>query len=232
MSLGLARRKELQKRRSQRFWGFVKFLMLMVILISTAYYAYDTGFKLAEGEILRWKNQYEEKNHENRKLETELGRDKAMLEQLQALLPNEDTQNLLSVINNRVGEGVEVARMTQLIKGLTLDQKCDATSNSRRFMIITPVSVERNSSASFERGMITVSGKGHAALNDEGNPEAWFDTQKEVTVNFTLPGGETQEMKAILPLFHSIVIAENEYRLSITAGRRSFADVSVQKCGL
>lgn len=232
MSLGLARRKELQKRRSQRFWGFVKFLIMMVVIVSTAFYAYDTGFKIADGEIQRWKNQYEQEARQNEKLQSELGSDKATLEQLKALVPSEDTKNLLTVINDRVIEGVKVARMARVIKGLTLNQKCNANSNSRRFMVITPVSPERNSSVSFMRGMITVSGQGSAALSKKGNPEAWFDPQKDVSINFTLPGGEKQETKGTLPLYYSMVVGENEYRFSINAGRRSFADVSVQKCGL
>ena len=127
---------------------------------------------------------------------------------------------------------VDISRMETILGGISKDADCSGETDTKRFIVLTSVSTEEASTASFYRGLITLSGRGSPTLNDDGNPEAWFDTTKEITVSFMMPGGDQQEVTGTLPLYHSVITGGSEYRFSITAGRTSFVDASVQKCGL
>ncbi|MFC7048837.1 hypothetical protein [Emcibacter nanhaiensis] len=231
MSLGLARRKELQKRRSQRLWMMMKFIFLCALIGGTAYFSYDTGQEIAKQNYRFAQDKYDQLEKENQQLIRELGSSKAALEQMQSLVPNDQVRDLLQVVSDKSAEGVAVERMARLVGGMTTNEACGTESEVKRFVVTTLVNTEK-SNVSFERGLITISGSGSPTLNEEGNPEAWFDPTKPVTLTFTLPGGETQEISGILPLHHSIVQGDKEYRFSMTPGRRSFVDVTLLTCSV
>ncbi|PCI51157.1 MAG: hypothetical protein COB49_02660 [Alphaproteobacteria bacterium] len=232
MSLGLARRKELQKRRSQRFWTLIKFILFLATIIGSSYFAFDTGQEIALNSIVYNADKFNQQTTELKKMRLELGNAEAALDKIQKLLPNSGIQNLLLVINQKAADGIKTERMMTLITGLSKDGQCSEQSVSKRFVISTPVSQQTDGAASFYRGLITVTGKGSPTLNEDGNPEAWFDPTKQVTASFTLPGGETHKATGILPLYHSVVIKNKEYRFAIVSGRRSFADITVRSCNL
>jgi len=232
MSLGLARRKELQKRRNQRFWTFIKLIIILSILIGSSYFSFDTGQKIALRSVAYNKDKFAQQTAELEDMRMTLGNREAELDKMQKLLPNKEIQNLLLVINQKAAEGIEPARMQSLITGLSKDATCNEPSQAKRIVILTPVSQPLDGSVSFYRGLITVAGKGSPTLNEDGNPEAWFDTSKPITVSFTLPGGETQEATGNLPLYHSVIVQNKEYRFTIISGRRSFADITVRSCDL
>lgn len=232
MSLGLARSKELQKRRSHRFWVMMKFVFLVGMVIAVGFYAMEFGAKISLEENKSLKARYALQKQEYEKISMDLGTTRAALEQLEKLLPSQDIQDLLVVINHQVDNGIETARMERLLSGLTRDENCTQDVENKRFVILTPVSQNTSGSVSFNKGLITLSGRGSPTLNEDGNPEAWFDPLKPVTVTFTLPGGEAQEATGILPFFHSLLVKDSEYRFAITAGRRAYADITVRTCRL
>jgi len=232
MSLGLARRKELQKRQSQRFWTFFKFIIILSILIGSSYFAFDTGQKIALRNMAYNSEKFTLQTTELEEMRIELGNTEAALNKIQKLLPNSEIQELLLVINQKASDGINPARMNSLIAGMSKDEKCIEPTQAKRIVILTPVSQLVDSSVSFYRGLITITGKGSPTLNETGNPEAWFDPSKPITAKFTLPGGETQEVNGILPLYHSVVVQNKEYRFTLISGRRSFADITVQSCNL
>ena len=232
MSLGLSYRKEAQKRRSKRFWSIFKLLTMLGLCVAVGYYAYQAGNTIANEDAFVWKTRYESKVVENEQLTNELGKDKATVDQLSQLLPNQEIRDLLSVVTEKANSGIEISRMTTVIQGITKDATCASETETKRFMVMTPVSPDDTTTASFYRGLITLTGRGSPTINEEGNPQAWFDTTKEITIDFILPGGDKQEVSGTLPLYHSVIINDDEYRFSIIAGRISFVDASVQKCGI
>lgn len=232
MSLGQVQRKERQKRRSQRVWAIIKFLFVISLCGGVGYYAYEIGVSVSQEEALVWKSRHDTQAAENEQLKIELGQDKATVDQLSQLLPNDEIRSLLAVVTARANEGVDIARMETIIGGISKDANCAAEAVTRRFMIITPVSTDNASTASFYRGLITLSGNGSPTLNESGAPEAWFDPTKEITVSFMMPGGDQQEITGTLPLYKSVITGGSEYRFSLIAGRTSFVDASVQQCEL
>lgn len=232
MSLGLARRKELQKRRSQRFWMFIKIILFLATIIGSSYFAFDTGQEIALRSVAYNKDKFTQQTAELEKMRIELGNTEAALNKIQKLLPNTEIQNLLFVINQKAADGINPERMVTLITGMSKDAQCSEQSLTKRFVISTPVSQQIDGAVSFYRGLITVTGKGSPTLNEDGNPEAWFDPSKQITATFTLPGGETQKSTGILPLYHSVIVKDKEYRFAIVSGRKSFTDITVRSCDL
>tara|TARA_B100001939_G_scaffold293584_1_gene266218 strand:- start:9097 stop:9798 length:702 start_codon:yes stop_codon:yes gene_type:complete len=230
MSLGLARKKELQKRRAARMWAMIKLVLFIAVISGVGYLSFDTGQEIAAQNFHFLQSKHDQVLAENEDLRKQLGTTTAMLQQLQDLIPDQDVRDLLEVVNQKSADGVDVARMARLIGGLTAKQSCGTQSKAKRFRIGTIVSPADASSISFERGLITINGSGSPTLNEDGNPEAWYDPTKPVTVTFTLPGGESQDASGVLPIFHSLVLGDKEYRFSIIEGRRSFADVSLLVC--
>ena len=77
--------------------------------------------------------------------------------------------------------------------------------------------------------LVLVSGTGVSAKNTKGQPEAWYDPAQQVTVRFK--NGEVAETKkGILPLRHSIIVNNREYRFTVEEGSRSFAKVVYDSC--
>ena len=225
-------RKELQKRRNRRLWGLMKIIFVCGIGGGVGYYAYEIGISVAQEEVLLWKSRHEAQVAENDQLKIELGKDKATVDQLSQLLPNEEIRSLIGVVTEKANSGVDIARMQTIIGGITKDAQCSGETDTKRFIVLTPVSTEQSSTASYYRGLITLAGIGSSAVNENGSPEAWFDTTKEITVSFMLPGGDQQDISGTLPLYHSVITGGSEYRFSITAGRTSFVDASVMQCDL
>lgn len=232
MSLGLVHRKEQQKRKAKRLWGMIKVIFVLGICTGIGYYAYEIGISVAQEEVLLWKSRHDTQVSENEQLKVELGKDKATVDQLSQLLPNEEIRNLLAVVTARANEGVAINRMQTVIGGISKDANCSGETDTKRFIVLTPVSTDATSTASFYRGLITLAGEGSPTINENGSPEAWFDTAKEITIDFMMPGGDTQQVTGVLPLYHSVITGGSEYRFSITAGRTSFVDASVQQCDL
>lgn len=228
----MVRRKELQKRRNRRLWSLTKITFMVGAFGGVGYYAHEAGISFAEEDAFLWKSRYESQLAETEQLKIELGKDKATVDQLSQLLPNDEIRSLLAAVTAKANAGVDIGRMETIISGVTNDAQCSNETDTKRFIVLTPVSTMDASTASFFRGLITLAGTGSPTLNDNGNPEAWFDTAKEITISFVVPGGEQQQVSGILPLYHSVITSGSEYRFSITAGRTSFVDASVQRCDL
>jgi hypothetical protein len=118
-----------------------------------------------------------------------------------------------------------------MISGMTKTEKCINEAVMKRMSVATPIA-PITQKISFGKGLVNIGAKGSPALSSDGKPEAWFANNKEININFTLPGGETQEISGMLPIYHSIILQKTQYKFSIVAGRRGFADISMIKCDL
>ena len=137
---------------------------------------------------------------------------------------------MLRVIQERMANGVSRKRLAEVI-ALAQDRDiCEPLPDTRRFVVQNPVYAGANDTVSFAENAIVVTATGESQVNAGGRPEAWFDPAKPVTVFFTRPGGETTSTAGVLPLHHAVVVADREYRFSIIAGNRSFAEITGHSC--
>ena len=146
MSLGLARRKELQKRRSQRVWGLFKVILVLSILIGSSYWFFDMGQEIAQRNMVYGTEKFDQLSAEMAEMRINLGNTEAELNKMQKLLPNQEMQDLLVVINEKAASGISPARMATMISGMSKDATCSDETLSKRFIIATPVSQQTDGS--------------------------------------------------------------------------------------
>jgi hypothetical protein len=87
------------------------------------------------------------------------------------------------------------------------------------------------STVGFASDSIIVTAEGQPAASPDGKPQATFDPGKPVTASFTRPGGKRTQVSGVLPLYHSVVIRNTEYRFAVRADdRRGFLRVTGDRC--
>ena len=146
-------------------------------------------------------------------------------------LPEGPMQDLTLLLKEQIEGGVDPKRLETVLRSVRPPQNC-SEPQTKRFVVMTPAYKGPESKMTTSEKEITLSGSGESAKNSKGKSEAWFDPSKEISISFMMPGGDKQEVSGTLPLYHSVITAGSEYRFSITAGRTSFVDASVQKCEL
>ncbi|HEY1095801.1 MAG TPA: hypothetical protein VGF14_01015 [Alphaproteobacteria bacterium] len=149
--------------------------------------------------------------------------------QYKTQVPTGDLQTLVQLLQEQTDKGMSVERLSQLIKAARPPQNC-STPQSKRFILSTPAYEGPESKITFAEGAVAVSGNGEASINSKGSKEAWFDAGKKVKITFTQPGGIQEIKEGILPLHHTIIRNDKEYRFSISEGPRSFVVVTSDNC--
>ncbi len=219
----------------------LRWLFVIAVAIAAGYYAWDFGTELARKDVAVLESQLAQANSANAQLQTDItGLETALREErglvaqwrerYETEVPTADDAALLKIIQSRVGNGVSRKRLTEVI-GLAQERDiCEPLPETRRFVVQNPVYSGANDTVSFADSAIVVTAIGDSEVNTGGRPEAWFDPAKPVTVYFTRPGGETTSTVGVLPLHHAVVVGDREYRFSIIAGNRSFAEIAGRSC--
>lgn len=155
------------------------------------------------------------------------------LEQLRTnyeqLISDGPMQKLVTLLKKQIDNGVDTGRLESVISLARPPQNCSAPQN-KRFIVRTPVFKGPTSKASIAGGKITVWAKGESAQNTNGEKEAWFDPAQPVEMIVKLEGEDDVSKKGVLPLYHSAILDDKEYRISVEAGNKSFANVSFDYC--
>lgn len=119
--------------------------------------------------------------------------------------------------------------MVQIIRAAQPPQNCSQAVN-KRFVLSTPSYKGPQSGVTFADGTVTVSGSGDSSISSKQEKEAWFDPGKPITVVFTVIGGKKETKTGLLPLHHTIILGNKEYRFTISEGPRSFIVISSDYC--
>lgn len=148
--------------------------------------------------------------------------------------PTGVTKNLLSLIRTQLARNVAPDRLAFMIGAAANTKSCRGQPITKRFLVRTPIYGGESDSVSFADNAITVSAEGPSATNSTGNPEAWYDPAKRLTVQFTRLGGvKGSHVFGLLPLHHKLVTNNVEYRFSIVKGvRRGFVKITAARCPL
>lgn len=219
----------------------MKWLALLALVAGAGFYAYDIGTKLAREDVRRLEDRMAELRDENSRLRTELAGQQAALRterdraaQLQERyardVPAAAEQPVMALIRKRIGEGVSPQRLAEVVGAARNEANCPDPAATRRFVVQSPLYRGPNDSVSFADGTIVVTASGESAKNERGQPEAWFDPAQPVKVRFTHVGGQTLDAEGPLPLHQTVLAGGWEYRFSLVAGDRAFANVTMQRC--
>ncbi|MEE9141041.1 MAG: hypothetical protein V3U18_09770 [Alphaproteobacteria bacterium] len=210
-------------------------------MIAAGAFAYQIGADLAERDVTRLEREIASLSEEIAALQGENADLRAALSaaeleaerwrrRYQQDVPSGVEKELLDLVAKRLAAGVAADRLAFVIGAANNARSCDDAPVTKRFIVQTPWTKGANDSVGFADGTITVTGQGVSAIDAQGNPEAWFDPAKPVTLRFTELGGESSQISGKLPLHHSVVAGGDEYRFTITAGALSFVEVTGDKC--
>ena len=234
------------ERQRQRRWrrfttNMIMVVVAAVIIFALGRYAYQKGTDLArtdvvqlEQEITTLSDRLRQMETENNELHGELAAEKVRVQDLRQQyerdVPTGAIKQLLELARKKLTDGVDVARLAFVVGAAENTRDCKTQSATRRFLVKTPIYQGANDSVSFAANTITVTATGPSATDEAGNPEAWFDPAKPISVQFARIGGGQSNAQGILPMHHSVVIDDREYKFSIIAGGRGFANVTGIEC--
>ena len=144
-------------------------------------------------------------------------------------LPQGDLAQLTALLKEQLAKGTPPKRLAQILRSAQPPQNCSDTVN-KRFILSTPIYKGPQSAITFADGAITVTGSGEPSINSKRSKEAWFDPGKPVTITFQIIGGKKEEKTGLLPLHHSVIVQNREYRFTISEGPRSFIIITSDSC--
>ena len=238
MSLGLY---DSRRRRRRRIWRTaLRIGFYMALLTVVAVQAFRFGVEHSQGQVEQLNARVAALQEANATLEqdaiqleaaarTAQVRYRDLLERYDREVPTGLERDLVGLVAQRLADGVPPERLAFYIRSATAARDCTEPS-TRRFIMPTPVYQGPNTSIAFADGRITVTGMGQSAHGPDGAPLGWFDPAEDVTVAFTLIGGEQSSTTGPLPLHHSVVLGSEEHRFTIVAGERAMVNVTADRC--
>lgn len=145
------------------------------------------------------------------------------------ILPEGPMQELVALVKQQLDEGRSAERLSFLIRSARPPRNC-SEPETKRFVVLTPAYDGPGSQISIAGGALVVKASGRSAVDSKGRPEAWYDPSKKIKVEFAGGDGVKKVRSGVMPLRHSIVVGDREYRLNVASGARSFAKVTFDSC--
>ncbi len=144
-------------------------------------------------------------------------------------VPQGAFKDLTDMVKKRLDAGIRPDRLAFIINQASPPKNC-SPAVAKRFVVKTPVYSGPHGTVAFGNGVITVTGEGKSAIGSSGSPEAWYDPGKPVKLKFIELGGKETVKESLLPIQHSMVVGNKEYRFTVAAGERSFIAVTSDSC--
>lgn len=142
--------------------------------------------------------------------------------------PEGEALILLKLIEEQIEKGMQPKRIEQLIKSGRPPTDCKEPK-TRRFVVETKLYKGPKSTVNIEDGLIEIGGKGLPAKSKEGKEEVWYDAARNVEISF-LAEEKTTTKRGVMPLYHTLIVADREYRFTIEPGAQSFIKVIYDSC--
>ena len=101
---------------------------------------------------------------------------------------------------------------------------------TKRFVVSTPAYQGADSTITIAEGKLRIKAAGASSRSKDGKPEAWYDPAKRLKISFTPLNGKPEHKNGIMPLQHSMVVGNREYRFNVSEGARSFAKITYDSC--
>ena len=240
MSLGL---HENRPRRRRRFWwGVTKWVVALVLVLGAGAYSYRFGAQLAKHEVVQrdvliqqLRDEVSGLQEQGAGLATDLAQAREAVSAWQARyereVPTGFVKDMMQLVQEKLEAGADEERLVFLVSAADKPRSCDGEPETKRFIVTTELQGGgANDAVSFGERAITVTAVGAAAHDANGNLEAWYDPQKPVKVTFTQLGGRTIQAEGPLPLHHSVVAGDSEYRFTALPGARGFLTITADRC--
>lgn len=229
---GRSKRRAAERKR--------KVIMVIVFLFSICGFSFWWGGENVRSSEVAYKQQAIELREVNKGLEKKITdlestvqttnvRYQQLESKYQQEVPQGEFRKLTDLVKKRLDAGIKAERLYFIIDQARPPKNCTAPQ-AKRFVVKTPVYSGPHGTVAFANGAITVTGEGQSAVSQQGYPEAWYDPGKEVDVKFIEIGGKETVKKGLLPIQHSMILGNKEYRFTVAAGERSFISVTSDSC--
>jgi hypothetical protein len=240
MSLGLHETR--LRRRRQRRWTLLKFLLIAGLLGGSLALAYEMGGQIAGAELEALRAEVAAGQEEQEAFETARSRLQAEVaraqqaeaqwrERYQQDVPQGEVADILALVRARLDQGVPAERIRFVVEAVRQERDCANQPETKRFIVRTPIYSGGADSIGFADSSITVTASGEPALDEQGRPNAWFDPAKPLQVTVTPIGGESKQVAGELPLHFSLVRGDTEHLFTAVASeRRGFLEVTGDRC--
>ena len=242
MSLGLHERQ--QKARLRTWWILLVVIIAVLFEILLIKFAIMTGVELSKIDIARLDERIVELQTEIKTLEAHKqqlanaakaadDRSKEWERKYDLGVPNGISKELFDQMQAQLQKGVPPDRMALFIGQASKPRSCDPAPESVQLYVRTGIGKPGGKfETTFGGHRLTVTINGDPAVNKDGQKEAWFDTEKPVTVNFTDPVGTTWDMSGVLPLNRQMVVGDSEFQISfgVEEKRRGYAQITSARC--
>jgi len=163
---------------------------------------------------------------------------KQIQESAEGILNDPDLQDIVGLVRRQLDKGMSADRLKFAVRSAKPPSNC-TDAKVQRFVVSTPNYNGEKSELVLADGAVKITGDGRSAAGDKNKPEAWFDPKKPVDLLFTVTppaiDGVAQDVVAkkkrgTLPLYHTAVIGDRQYRFTVSEGAQSFAKVTFDSC--
>lgn len=239
MSLGL--RDDRRRRRRQFRQRMLRWLLALAVIGGAGVYAYQTGGRLAEKDVASRDEQIriltarlDGLQEQARTAAVERDTARAQAEEWQQRYQHDvatgETRELIALVQAKLADGISAERLHKAVEHVDVRLECDPHPQVRRLLVRTPLAKAAESPVTLGGGAVAIAISGASARNAAGAPEAWFDPKQPVTIRITGSGIKTTEIEGVLPQQQVLSGGDREYRLSIAAASRGFAQAIVEQC--
>lgn len=249
---GWGLRETERERRRRRAGKLLRLLVFVAFVGGVAWFSYNEGLRLSAGRIGELEREVAHLTTttdeavaaaaEAQSSEQELraavdARERALRDEAaswqqryEAEVPFGEAAVLWTQVSERIADGISVERLGEVIALVDEERVCDADPENKRIVVETPYHTGPVGSASFAGGRISISGVGENASDENGYPTAWYDPTQEVTLAFSVIGGDVETVAGVLPIYHNVLLGGDQYRFAVTEGPPDFAAITVERC--
>jgi hypothetical protein len=233
----MARRRSRRGQQSWHIWfKLFKLAVFAGAVGASGFYGYEAGRRLSleetgslHQEIERLTAAETAHRDEAAKLQATLDETKKRADDFQAkyeqVALSDDMKEIMALVRSKLESGLDLKRLSFVISSAERPRRCGEAS-TKRFMVETPTFHGSSTWVRFN-DLITVTADGSGS---NSGADQSFDPEKPVTVKFTVIGGKEAQVAGKLPLQHSMVVKNGEYRFTIAAGARGFVEVTGDRC--
>jgi len=228
-----------EERRKIFLIAVLKLVLAASAFGLTAYYSYEVGLRVAQGETASLKDKLDEAVQEAHKQQDQAVGDRAALNEArkqaddykalyEQVKPSDDIKELSALLRAKLAEGLDPHRLGMVIKTAQNPHDCEQPA-TRRFLVRTPHYRGPDTNTTVRLGdLVTLSADG---VGGNGGHEQWFDADRPIKLHVIADGTKDADVSGRLPIEHMVVVKGSEFRFTISAAAsRGFVEVVSQRC--
>jgi hypothetical protein len=233
------RNRRSDEQRRHIFLLFVKAVVALAVFGVASYYAYEAGFRVAEGEAQS--AQQALRQAEVRLKQAEAAADNDHLAQAETarklaemssrydqVKPSDDMRDLLDLIRSRMAAGVTPRRLALVIRSAEMPRGCQALPARRLMVRLLSAKVPQTGGPLRLDDQVTVSAEAPSAGDGR---DGWFDPAAAIKVHLAAEGGRETDVSGVLPIDYALAVKGDEYHVTLSAASsKGWIDVVTERC--